>query len=110
MGLAQDSRGERVNDLDSGLFEIGTIACGDDQAMDEGRGRNQTILDRHGAARRTKTGEQLGPAQARLRLPRETMEPPNPRRGTRPSGNLPAIELFPLALALVCGDGQTATE
>jgi len=68
-----------VDDLDARRLEVGAIASGNDQTVDEGRRCDQAILDRHGAARCTKTGQQLRPAQARLRLPRQTMDPLNPR-------------------------------
>src|SRR5579864_509871 len=64
-----------VDDLDARRLEVGAIASGNDQTVDEGRRCDQAILDRHGAAGGTKTGQQPGPAQTRLRLPRQTMDP-----------------------------------
>ncbi len=42
--------------------------------MDEGRRRDEAVLDRHGTAGRAKMGEQRRPPQAGLGLPRQTVQ------------------------------------
>ena len=58
---AGSSGGKRVDDLHARLLEVRAVASGHDQAMDEGGGRNEAVLDRHGTAGGAKMGEQLRP-------------------------------------------------
>ena len=66
---------ERIDNGDSGLLEIGPIPCRDGQSVHEGRRSDQAVLDRHRPTRCAETGDQLGPAQARGSIPRQTAQP-----------------------------------
>jgi hypothetical protein len=66
------SAGERVNDLDAGLAEIARISSDEDQAVEQRRRSNQTVLDGHGLARAPKVSEKFGPAQSCGGLPWHT--------------------------------------
>ena len=65
---------EGIDDLDASLLEVCAIACRDGQAVHQSRCGDQTVLDRHGAARCTKVGQKLGPSEAGLRFPWQAAE------------------------------------
>ena len=65
--------GEGIENSRARLHEISLVSRNDRQIMNQGGGRDQTILDRHGSPGGTKLGQELGPAQARGSLPLQTM-------------------------------------
>ena len=83
---------KRVEEADAGLLEAGVVARDNDQVVDEGRGGDQAVLDRHCAPRGAKTCEQFCPPQARFSFPCQAMKPLN----ARGDGRSRLVRLFPL--------------
>jgi len=83
---------KRVEEADAGLLEAGVVARDNDQVVDEGRGGDQAVFDRHCAPRGAKTCEQFCPPQARFSFPRQAMKPLN----ARGDGRSRLVRLFPL--------------
>src|SRR5437762_6510769 len=63
---------ERVNDLDTGFFEIARIPRGNGQAMNERSRGDQTVLERHRVTGSAESCQQLRPADAASGLAGET--------------------------------------
>ena len=83
---------KRVEEADAGLLEAGVVARDNDQVVDEGRGGDQAVFDRHCAPRGAKTCEQFCPPQARFSFPCQAMKPLN----ARGDGRSRLVRLFPL--------------
>lgn len=72
-------------------LQIDAVSRDHREAVDQDRGGDQAVFDRHGASRGAKTRQQLRPSQARFRLPRQTAKPLDARAeppleaGTPPS-------------------------
>ncbi len=73
------SVGEWINDSDSGVHKISAVSRGDRQAVNHGRCRDQAILNRHRFPGCPKARQQFRPFQTGIRIPRQTMEMPDPR-------------------------------
>ena len=66
--------GERIDDTHAGVNEIRTVAGGDGQIVEKRRGRDETVLDRHGLAGPPEVRQQFRPLQAGICVPRQTVE------------------------------------
>jgi len=58
---------------------MSSASRGDRQTVDDRRRRDEAILDRHGLPGCAKTRQQFRPFQARVRVPRQTVETPDTR-------------------------------
>src|ERR1039458_4517803 len=86
------STNEWIDDTHAGVHEIDTISRGDRQTVDDRRRRDEAVLDRHGFSGCAKTCQQFRPFQPRVRVPRKTMETPDPRvEPAFQSGSLPSL-------------------
>ena len=68
---------ERIENRHTRLLEVRRIPSDDRQSVHEGRGRDETVLDRHGTPCRAKRYQQRGPSEPGVHVPRETLEPFN---------------------------------
>ena len=73
------STNERIYDAHASIHEIRTVSRGDCQTVDGRRRRDKAVLDRHGFPPCAKTRQQFRPFQPRVRVPRKTVETPDPR-------------------------------
>ena len=71
--LRETSTNEWIDDTHASVDEISTISRGNRQTVDEGRRRDEAILDWHGFPRGAKTRQQFRPFQPRVRVPGKTM-------------------------------------
>jgi len=77
--LRETSANERIDDAHPSVHEISPVSRGDRQTVDDRRRRDEAILDRHGFSGCAKTRQQFRPFQARVRIPGQTVETPDPR-------------------------------
>ncbi len=77
--LRETSTNEWIDDTHASVDEISTISRGNRQTVDEGRRRDEAILDWHGFPRGAKTRQQFRPFQPRVRVPGKTVENPDAR-------------------------------
>lgn len=77
-GERSPSANKRVDDAHAGVREIGAVSRGYRQIMDGCRRGDKAIFDRHRFAGSAKTSQQFRPFQARVCVPRQTVETPRP--------------------------------
>lgn len=63
---------KRIDDLNSCLFEVRSVARDNDQSMSQRGCCDQTVFDRHRGSGRSKGREKLSPTKRRVGVPRQT--------------------------------------